>query len=68
LAPDSTIIKWDNLCIEAAKNLGRWINSASLYKEQMTAAGFENVVEVVYKWPTNQWPKDRKMKEMGESC
>jgi hypothetical protein len=33
----------------------------------MIAAGFENVVEVVWKWPTNRWPKDRKMKELGES-
>lgn len=60
--------KWGNFCIEAAKNLNRSINSANWYKEQMEAAGFENVVEVVYKWPTNQWPKDPKTKEMGKSC
>lgn len=67
LSPDSATYKWGALCIESAQNLGRSINSANLYKEQMIAAGFENVVEVVWKWPTNRWPKDRKMKELGES-
>jgi hypothetical protein len=66
LAPDSATIKWGNFCIEAAQKLGRSINSANLYKDQMIAAGFVNVVEVVYKWPTNRWPKDRTMKEMGK--
>ena len=66
LASNSSLHKWGELCIESAQNLGRSINSANLYKEQMEAAGFENVVEVVYKWPTNKWPKDPKMKEMGE--
>jgi hypothetical protein len=67
LSPDSATYKWGATCIESAQNLGRSINSANLYKEQMIAAGFENVVEVVWKWPTNRWPKDHKMKELGES-
>lgn len=65
LSPDSATYKWGTFCIESAQNLGRSISSANLYKEQMIAAGFENVVEVVWKWPTNRWPKDRKMKELG---
>ena len=31
----------------------------------MEAAGFENVVGVVYKWPTNRCPRDKKHKELG---
>lgn len=64
----SALYKWGAYCNEAALKLGRSINSANLYKQQMEAAGFQNVVEVVYKWPTNRWPKDRTMKEMGLWC
>jgi len=31
----------------------------------MQAAGFEDVVEMQYKWPQNRWPKDPKYKELG---
>jgi hypothetical protein len=31
----------------------------------MEAAGFVNIVQKVYKWPSNGWPKDAKMKELG---
>lgn len=48
--------------------LGRSINSAEKYKAQMIAAGFVDVTEVRFKWPSNQWPRDKKLKEMGESC
>lgn len=53
------------LGIKASKILGRPIDSAALYKDQMIAAGFENVTQVLYKWPTNRWPKDPKIKEIG---
>tara|TARA_R110002060_G_scaffold61789_5_gene71231 strand:+ start:1063 stop:1296 length:234 start_codon:yes stop_codon:yes gene_type:complete len=46
--------------------LGREIHTAHTYKERMIAAGFENVTEVIYKWPTNRWPKDKRMKELGK--
>jgi hypothetical protein len=32
----------------------------------MIAAGFEDVVEIQYKWPLNKWPRDKKYKELGE--
>jgi hypothetical protein len=35
------------------------------YKAQMEVAGFVNVTETIYKWPSNRWPKDRKFKELG---
>ena len=46
--------------------LGREIHTAHTYKERVIAAGFKNVTEVIYKWPTNRWPKDKRMKEIGE--
>jgi hypothetical protein len=67
LGPDSALYKWGIYCKQAGEKYGRLVNSALWYKEQMEAAGFVNVTEVVYKWPTNRWPKDKKMKEIGES-
>lgn len=49
----------------SAKNLGRYANSGSYYKQQMIDAGFVDVVETQYPWPTNHWPRDPKLKELG---
>jgi hypothetical protein len=37
------------------------------FKAQMEAAGFVNVTETIYKWPSNRWPKEKKFKELGTS-
>lgn len=65
LTPDSPFSKWCNLMIEAANNLGRSLESAKSYKEQLEAVGFKNTVQVVHKWPQNTWPRDHKYKELG---
>lgn len=57
--------KWTDLVIEAAKNLGRPLDTAKDYKAQLIAAGFENVVEKRYMWPQNIWPKDPNLKMLG---
>jgi hypothetical protein len=31
----------------------------------MIDAGFVNVVETKYIWPSNRWPKDKNLKEIG---
>lgn len=61
-------MKWGEYALEAAQVLGRPLDSAKFYKEQMEAAGFINVEAKVYKWPQCSWPKDRKYKEMGKLC
>jgi hypothetical protein len=52
--------------MEATLKFGRDADKVTGYKQQLIDAGFENVTEVQYKWPQNTWPKDRKMKEIGE--
>jgi hypothetical protein len=47
----------ENLC-EALRKLGRDGGLAEEYKTHMLEVGFENVVEVQYKWPQNHWPKE----------
>lgn len=57
--------KWNQLMIESAAKAGRPLTPCPSYKTWMIEAGFEDVQEVVYKWPINQWPKDRRHKELG---
>lgn len=47
------------------RRLGRSADSPVKFKAQMEAAGFVNVTETVYKWPSNRWPKEKKFKELG---
>jgi SAM-dependent methyltransferase len=54
----------ENLC-KALRILGRDAGLAEKYKTHMLNAGFQNVVEVKYKWPQNQWPKDKFLKQLG---
>ncbi|KAF2758956.1 putative methyltransferase [Pseudovirgaria hyperparasitica] len=49
--------------LKALKRDGSW---AERYKEFMIEAGFQNVTEIVYKWPQNRWPKDKELKQLGE--
>jgi hypothetical protein len=66
LPADSALKKWCDLVLDGSTKIGRGSDTAMHYKEQMIASGFDNVVQVVYKWPTNQWPKNKKMKELGK--
>jgi hypothetical protein len=51
--------------MEACEKIGRRATYAKSYKTQMTTAGFTDVVEKKYFWPSNRWPKDKKLKEIG---
>ena len=63
---DCAIKRWTDLVLEGTTVLGRPADSAKNYKAQLIEAGFENVVEVTYKWPQNRWPEDRRLKELGK--
>ncbi|KAG9253080.1 S-adenosyl-L-methionine-dependent methyltransferase [Emericellopsis atlantica] len=65
LAPDSYLAKWCKACLDAGENLGRPVFPVTEYKNYLAAAGFEDIVEVQKKWPTNTWPREREHKELG---
>jgi hypothetical protein len=65
LSKDSNVYQWSLLSAKAGEMLNRPLDSAKRYAQQLTEAGFTNVVEKRYKWPQNRWPKDPKYKELG---
>ncbi|KAK0609883.1 S-adenosyl-L-methionine-dependent methyltransferase [Bombardia bombarda] len=65
LPSETALYKWNQYVLKAARILGRDLDSAKLYREQLTAKGFVNISERIYKWPINAWAKDKKYKEMG---
>ncbi len=63
---DSVLKKWAGLILEGTTKIGRPIDSARNYKQQLEKAGFVDIVEQQYLWPQNKWPKEKKLKEIGK--
>jgi hypothetical protein len=65
LSEDCPLSQWARHMMDASAKLGAGFDGGSKYKQYLIDAGFEDVVEVTYKWPINTWPKDAKHKEIG---
>ncbi|RPA93336.1 S-adenosyl-L-methionine-dependent methyltransferase [Choiromyces venosus 120613-1] len=65
LLPDSALVKWSRLLREAAETYGRSVVAAAQLADWMEDAGYVNVTNRCFKLPTNAWPKNPKMKEVG---
>lgn len=65
LPADCAAARWGDLMLEAAAKLSRPLDSMTFYKQQLAEVGFTNVTQVLYKWPTNSWPRDARHKEIG---
>jgi SAM-dependent methyltransferase len=62
---NTSLQKWFKACVKAGEMAGRpWLNVAH-YKEWMEDIGFEDVTEVIYHIPINDWPLGSKEKEIG---
>ena len=68
LPKDSALLKWTHLTLEATRKLGAPMDSALYHKKRLIDAGFVNVVQRDFKWPTNPWPRDPKHKEKGKQA
>ncbi|KAF2092084.1 S-adenosyl-L-methionine-dependent methyltransferase [Saccharata proteae CBS 121410] len=62
---DSSAIKWAGWLVEAFAKLGRPWPKGDELKTMVEGAGFVEVQLRELKRPTNDWPKDKKMKEIG---
>jgi hypothetical protein len=65
LKEDMPIFKWTRYVVDGMARMGQPIDVAVKYKNLMIDAGYENVEEVIYKWPINPWPKAKKQKLLG---
>ncbi|KAH6887099.1 S-adenosyl-L-methionine-dependent methyltransferase [Thelonectria olida] len=63
---DTALFKWCKLLDEAAAKLGRPFVKFDEMRKHMADAGFTDIVDGRFKWPTNRWPKQKKYKELGE--
>jgi hypothetical protein len=61
----TTLLKFANMMIEGMRMAGKDITQAPRYKSYMEAAGFIDVVEDHFQWPTNTWPKAKHHKTLG---
>ncbi|KAK4443478.1 S-adenosyl-L-methionine-dependent methyltransferase [Podospora aff. communis PSN243] len=66
LTTDSDLWTWCLWLMQAMEAFGRPLTAAQKWKELMEAAGFEDVVEEVYKWPTNGWARSPHYKRLGQ--
>ncbi|KAF5701534.1 methyltransferase domain-containing protein [Fusarium mundagurra] len=66
---NTNILKWSELMLNAANEVGRSITVASKFKSMLEDAGFIDIIEIKKKIPMNQWPRDPLYKELGNwSC
>ncbi|KAK1993101.1 methyltransferase domain-containing protein [Colletotrichum falcatum] len=65
LKENSALSQWNQLLSKGTAALGTPFGAAAKYKEQLEEAGFVNAKEVVFKWPTNQWARHPRHKELG---
>ncbi|MBE3048389.1 methyltransferase domain-containing protein [Candidatus Bathyarchaeota archaeon] len=67
LAKDAPINRWSILLNEGMRGMGRPLDTALYYQEQLADAGFTDIGIVREIWPINRWPKDKKYKQIGKS-
>ena len=61
------LLRWGELLCEAARAFDRPMGSdvSDKYVQWMQDAGFVDIQQRMFMWPSNAWPKDPFMKELG---
>jgi hypothetical protein len=62
---NTAVEKWNAKLITGAKVIGRDWHCTPHFASWVREAGFIDVVEKVYAWPQNSWPKGEKQKALG---
>lgn len=65
LPDDSAVHRWFREMATAADRLNRPANLGHKLREVYERVGFVDVQERVFKMPTNGWPRDERLKELG---
>jgi SAM-dependent methyltransferase len=62
---DSAYVQIGDIYFQMGDRIGVSGKDPLKWKDQLIDAGFEDVVERVFKIPTNPWPKDERLKKIG---
>ncbi len=62
LLPDSYLSYWSEKICEAAELYNRPVPLYTEYRRWLEQAGFVDVKQIVFKSPTNSWPKSKQLK------
>ena len=65
MPPDWPWAEWHSTMDQAAMRLGKPLRIANRLKKWYKEAGFVDVHEEVFKVPSNPWPKDPHLKDLG---
>jgi SAM-dependent methyltransferase len=65
LPDDSSYKEVASIFFQISESIGASAEAPRFYKERMEKAGFVDVVERIFKVPTNPWPKDKRLKMIG---
>ena len=66
LKEDSVLSYWSRLITEASVDYNRPIPYHTEYLKMFQQAGFVDIKQITLKSPTNPWPKDKRLKEVGK--
>ncbi|KAI3540788.1 methyltransferase domain-containing protein [Colletotrichum filicis] len=66
LKEGSAMYKYGQLMVEAFTKMGRPLDITNQFPAMMEEVGFEEVTRIPVKFPCSPWPKDEKLKELGE--
>jgi hypothetical protein len=66
LREDSVLAYYSKQICQASQNYNRPIPLYTEYKKWFEEAGFVDIKQVVLKAPTNPWPKNQTLKEVGK--
>ncbi|EMR64082.1 putative methyltransferase domain-containing protein [Eutypa lata UCREL1] len=53
---------------DCAEQIDRSLRCAETYKQALVNVGFVDIQQITYKIPINNWPRERKWKELGSSA
>lgn len=65
LPPTSAYVEVAQIYFDMGDKIGTSGKEPLRWKDYLISAGFTDVVEVVLKIPTNPWPRDERMKQIG---
>lgn len=66
LKADSVLVNWSTLICDAAAKYNRPVPLYTEYRQWFEEAGFVDIKQIVFKSPTNSWPKNKLLKEVSK--